>query len=502
MKRVFISYTADSEEHRARVQAFAQQLRREGVDARLDAFAQRPSAEWRRHEIGAADFVLAICTDRYRRSFEGKGRDGNPEEAEMIGGIAMQRPERVVPVLLEDGASQFVPLALRSVHAVYLPEQLPQLLRQLGATGEPAPALPSRTDLMEAAAPASDPTIKRPERRIANVSLLGSSEFVGRKFELSAIRTALAAPRQGAPGEPLIVIGAAGIGKTSLTLQHAYRQQDAYDVVWLVRSQTESMIRLDLALLSRELGLIAPGISDHDAEVTAALAWLTTHDRWLVIFDEAAGVDVVGPYMPRPLRGHVLVTSRGSDWRDAGKKLVLGSIAREESIDLLLRASGRTDATGADELASWLDGHPLAVKLAAALARDRGVALEVLQRQLAADPSTRPSQRLESILATAVEDARQRSPAILALVELLAYLAPHEIPIRLLRENIEHLPPELATAARDDNALARLLDDLVRLGMVTRDDSSLSVHAAVQAAIRTTARSGAAVVLLEAAFGW
>ena len=502
MKRVFISYTADSEEHRARVLALAHQLRREGVDARMDTFAQRPGDEWRRREIGAADFVLAICTDRYRRSFEGKGRDGSPEEAELIGGVAMQRPERVLPVLLEDGASQFVPLALRSVHAMYLPEQLPQLLRTLGATGEPAPALPARTDAMEAAVPASDPTIKRPERRIANVSLLGSSEFVGRKFELSAIRTALAAPRQGAAGEPLIVIGAAGIGKTALAMQHAYRQQDAYDVLWLVRSQTESMIRLDLALLSRDLGVIAQGISDHDVEVTAALAWLTTHDRWLLIFDEAAGVDVIGPYMPRPLRGHVLVTSRGSDWRDAGKKLVLGSIAREESIDLLLRASGRTDATGADELASWLDGHPLAVKLAAALARDRGVALEVLQKQLAADPAARPSQRLESILATAVEDARQRSPAILALVELLAYLAPHEIPIRLLRENLESLPPELGAAARDDDALARLLDDLVRLGMVTRDDSSLSVHAAVQAAIRTTARSGTAVVLLEAAFAW
>ena len=512
VKRVFLSHSADSEAHRARVHALVQQLRREGIDARphvLAPFAaaskaQAIAGEPRGHGIETADFVLAICTERYRSAFEGAAaRGAGAEETELIAQLASRHPGRVVPVLLEDGAPQFVPLALRSVPAVYLPEQLPQLLRQLGATGAPAPPLPWPLPGEEqaAAAPAGQVS-QRPVRQLANVPLAGSADFAGRTFELAAIRKALATVKHGGGSEPLIIIGPPGIGKTALALQHAYAQQDAYDVIWLVRAESESTIRLDLALLARELGLIGAGIVDDEAEVLAARSWLATHDRWLLIFDEAAGAEVLGRYVPPPLRGHLLVTSRGSDWREAGKKLLLGSLAREESINLLLRASGRTDPAGADELAAWLESHPLMAKLTGALARDRGVAFDVLHRQLVESTGARPGHRLEAILAMAVEDARQRSPAVFALVELIAYLAPHEIPIRLLRENVEHLPPELGAVARDDNALAELLDDLVRVGMITRDDSSLSVHAAVQAAIRVTAKSGAAVALLDAAFGW
>jgi tetratricopeptide (TPR) repeat protein len=546
VKRVFISYSADSEEHRARVLSLAQQLRHKGVDATVEALAHRPGTAagslLSAREIAAADFVLVVCTEPYRRAFEGRAAQGSgAPEADLIARLATQHPERIVPVLLEDGVPMSVPHALRSVRAVYLPQQLQQLLRQLGvpralaptaapasffaiaptarmpaarmpaeAPAAAAPALPAAA-AASAPAPAPPPALEpvvlelaapEPAHRIANVSLLGSADFVGRISELSAIRTKMTEPRQGGTGEPLIVIGAAGIGKTALVLQHAFRWQDAYDVIWLVRAHTESTIRLDLTLLSRELGLIAPGILDEHTEVLAVRTWLATHDRWLLIFDEAPAASVIAPYVPRPPRGNVLVTSRGYDWHDAGKKLLLGALAREASIDLLLRTSGRTEAAGADELVAWLEGHPLMVRLAGALARDRGVKFDVLHQQLMVEAGDRPGRRLEAILELAVADARQRSPAVQALVELIAYLAPHEIPIRLLREHVEHLAPELAEVARDDSALAGLLDDLVRLGLVARDDSSVSVHAAVQAAIRATACSGTAVVLLDAAFAW
>ncbi|HWO19674.1 MAG TPA: tetratricopeptide repeat protein [Kofleriaceae bacterium] len=532
MKRVFISYSADSEEHRARVLSLAQQLRHKGVDATVEALAQRPGAAagslLSAREIEAADCVLVVCTEPYRRAFEGRAAQGSgAPEAELIARLASRQPERIVPVLLEDGVPMSVPHSLRSVRAVYLPQQLQQLLRQLGVPRALAPthapmtlfaappaAAPALAALAPAAAPAApepsavpepvafELTVPESARQVANVSLLGSADFVGRMSELSAIRTKMMEPRQGGTGEPLIVIGAAGIGKTALVLQHAFRWQDAYDVIWLVHAQSESTIRLDLALLSRELGLTAPEIIDEHTEVLAVRTWLAAHDRWLLIFDEAPAASVIAPYVPRPPRGHVLVTSRGYDWHDAGRKVLLGALAREASIDLLLRTSGRAEAAGADELAAWLEGHPLMVRLAGALARDRGVSFDVLLHQLTTEVGDRAGRRLEAILAMAVADARQRSPAVLALVELIAYLAPHEIPIRLLREHVEHLAPQLAEVARDDSALSSLLDDLVRLGMVARDDSSLSVHAAVQAAIRATACSGTAAVLLEAAFAW
>ncbi len=41
--RVFISYSHDSEEQSARVLALAEQLRRDGIDARIDQFEASPS---------------------------------------------------------------------------------------------------------------------------------------------------------------------------------------------------------------------------------------------------------------------------------------------------------------------------------------------------------------------------------------------------------------------------------------------------------------------------
>src|SRR6185436_14990802 len=176
-----------------------------------DALAPEPASPARAQAIEGADFVLAICTKRYRRAFERLPVDGGPSEVELIAQLARRRAERVVPALLEDGMPQFVPPALRSARVVYLPDQLPDLLRRIGATGTPAPLLPAHgEEAAEEPSPPTEPPRKRPERRIANVSLDGSAEFVGRTFELSAIRTALTAPKQGGAGEPLIAIGAGG----------------------------------------------------------------------------------------------------------------------------------------------------------------------------------------------------------------------------------------------------------------------------------------------------
>ena len=68
--RVFLSYSHDSDEQRAR--ELAERLRSDGVDAWLDRYEQAPPEGWPRWMIGQlerADFVLCICTDTYRARF-------------------------------------------------------------------------------------------------------------------------------------------------------------------------------------------------------------------------------------------------------------------------------------------------------------------------------------------------------------------------------------------------------------------------------------------------
>jgi hypothetical protein len=78
--RVFISYSHDSREHCDQVLEFAQQLRRDGIDAKLDQFEELPAQGWPlwcARQILDAGYVLLICTEIYRKRFLGLEEFGN-----------------------------------------------------------------------------------------------------------------------------------------------------------------------------------------------------------------------------------------------------------------------------------------------------------------------------------------------------------------------------------------------------------------------------------------
>jgi hypothetical protein len=71
--RVFISYSHDSSEHKDRVLALSDRLRREGVDCVIDQYEQSPEKGWPTwcaEQVERADFVLVACTETYLRRFK------------------------------------------------------------------------------------------------------------------------------------------------------------------------------------------------------------------------------------------------------------------------------------------------------------------------------------------------------------------------------------------------------------------------------------------------
>ena len=87
----FISYSWDSDEHRAWVRALAQRLRDGGVDVRLDQWDMAPGdqlTEFMERGIRDHDFVVIICTPKYRRRSDsregGVGYEGDVMTAEVM----------------------------------------------------------------------------------------------------------------------------------------------------------------------------------------------------------------------------------------------------------------------------------------------------------------------------------------------------------------------------------------------------------------------------------
>jgi TIR domain len=68
LPRVFISYSRDSNEHKAWVRQFAERLRADGVDVILDQWDLGLGAdvtEFMERSLSSCDRVLVICTERY-----------------------------------------------------------------------------------------------------------------------------------------------------------------------------------------------------------------------------------------------------------------------------------------------------------------------------------------------------------------------------------------------------------------------------------------------------
>jgi len=151
--RVFISYSHDSPEHALRVLSLADALRSRGVDAWIDQYESVPAVgwpQWMIDQIAAADFVLVVCTETYRRRFEkkelpGKGKGVSWEGALISAEIySATRHSKFLPVALAESDLQHVPIILQgTTHFLVEESEVPEKLLYAfaGESATPAPPL-------------------------------------------------------------------------------------------------------------------------------------------------------------------------------------------------------------------------------------------------------------------------------------------------------------------------------------------------------------------------
>jgi len=128
--KIFISYTQDSEAHKARVLNLADRLNDEGLDCNIDQYEAAPSEGWPRwmqKQIEDADFILVVCTETYCRRIElkeqpGKGLGGIWEGAiitDMLYNQSTLNPN-IIPILFAAEDTQYIPRILGGVMHYYV----------------------------------------------------------------------------------------------------------------------------------------------------------------------------------------------------------------------------------------------------------------------------------------------------------------------------------------------------------------------------------------------
>jgi len=322
--------------------------------------------------------------------------------------------------------------------------------------------------------------------------------FVGRTAELERIAAGLAA------GRVVAVTGTGGQGKTQLAVEFAHRHAAAYPggIFWLVMDPPdEGAISGQIAAFHTIGGL---PLADRVAAVQRA--WADPTPR-LLIFDNLEDPALLRRWAVPPGSGsRILISSRNGFWpANSGVQAIAlegltGDVARAL---LLTPRSAQSDTTvaallaqsetaqAADRFIADVDGHALALTLAAAfLEATRDLTLPAyvrrVQKLALAHPSLThlpqgelPTGHSASILATFALSYDKLQPSdptdtlALTLLHRAAYCAPAPIPRRLLYCAAGLDPDDDATPETAAPALNRLH----QLGLLEAlPDGNLRLH--------------------------
>jgi hypothetical protein len=135
LPRVFVSYSPDSDEHRARITELVARLRGEGLTVVYDGDIAKVGgpeegwARWCERQIVECDCVLACCSVLFHKRFDDaqntEGGRGVAWEAHFIREYLYNNPntnKKVRPLVFEEGDRRHIPNALASF-SYFLPSQ-------------------------------------------------------------------------------------------------------------------------------------------------------------------------------------------------------------------------------------------------------------------------------------------------------------------------------------------------------------------------------------------
>ena len=422
--------------------------------------------------------VIAILSNAYMNSPEARSLWRALSAADAAGIRRQIVPVKVSDTRIAEPFGEYTPIDLARADAAQATARL------LWAFDRPAQ--------QPGAAPADGPRFPGTVPRIWSAPAR-NADFTGRAETLELLRDKLSGG--GAVVAAQALYGLGGVGKTQLAQEYAHRFMADYDLVWWVPSERAEEISLSLAELARKMEL---RVGDNVAEAAEAALEALRKDivpRWLLIFDNADNPNQVESWLPVG-SGHVIITSRNHGWTNTAEQLEVNEFSRDESITHLLRHVPQLDPADADRVAEALGDLPLAIEQASAWLEQTGMPAQTYVAELSTPRATRilalnqPSDYPTSVVATwnmSFERLRDRSPAAVRLLQILAFCSPGPISLNLLysEEMIQSLLPFDPTLT-ERLMLGRIIRDISRFALVKVDQgsNSLQIHRLVQAVIR------------------
>ena len=341
----------------------------------------------------------------------------------------------------------------------------------------------------------SESDIKIPEG-LFRVALRPTASFTGRERFLKVLHES-AIQKTDHP-KIFALVGNGGMGKTQIALQHAHNPENNFKYVWWLRSEEPATLLEDYISIARDLHLPGWDLRDTDQTVKTVKLWLEGQcdSRWLLVFDNAKERKDLERYVPVAGNGQIIVTSRLSVWDGFAQLMEVGVFQRDklegESVDFLLKRTGKDDRKGAADLAAELGDLPLALEQAGAYIKESGISLSDYIARLKENRKDilrqgKPRNYPDSVATTweiSFQAVQNELPAAGDLLNLCAFLAPDAIPRWLLEGEAEHLPGSLALCVGNAGEFDHCIAILKKYSLISAADNLFSIHRLVQAVIQ------------------
>jgi len=233
--------------------------------------------------------------------------------------------------------------------------------------------------------------------------------------------------------------GMGGVGKTQFVthLIHQRRVQQHFGLkLWFRGSDSRSQLETQIVLLARELRLVDDKASFEQAQPCLHQHLVSQSKPWLIVFDNADDPDMLTPFLPKS-GGHILVTTRSTAWPGA---IPIDLFSPNEAVALVEKLLQKEEPR-AQELCQELGFLPLGIVQACAFIRNQRLTVAVYLEQLKKDAAlVEKDERLfgkklpNSMLSLWQATFQVLAPEAMALLDVLAYLAPENIPPVLMQK--------------------------------------------------------------------
>ena len=331
--------------------------------------------------------------------------------------------------------------------------------------------------------------------------------FLEREEVLTRLQRQFLATQAMDLSQPQAISGLGGIGKTQVVLEYAYRHAQDYQAVFWVRADSRDTLVADFLEIARTMKLPEREERDQTIMVAAVKSWLSQHTDWLMILANADELTLLPEFLPAPLRGHLLLTTRAQALGRLAYHIEVHALGQDEAALLVLRRAGllafdtalaqaeRADQRAAEDLSLQLGGLPLALDQAGAYLEETGCSLQHylnLYKSHRADLLRRRGglildhpDLVVTTLSLSFASVEQQSALAADVLRVCSLLHPDAIPEELFLQGAVHLGPPLAATGADPLAFNNALSVIQSYSLLRRSSSeqTLSIHQLVQAVL-------------------